>query len=60
MDDPMAMAAVVEEHVPALTGFSMELTIEDLQIWTKTYKEDKATLQHIQSYARGKSTKMYT
>ena len=30
MDDPMATAAAVEEHVIALSGFSVELTVEDL------------------------------
>ena len=42
MDDPMATAAAVEEHVAALSGFSMELTAEDLQTWIKAYNE-KAT-----------------
>ena len=35
MDDPMATAAVVEVHVSALSGISVELTAEDLQTWTK-------------------------
>ena len=30
MDDPMEIAAVVEEHVSALSGFSVELMAEDL------------------------------
>ena len=42
MDDPMATTAVVEEHVAALSGFSVELTVEDLQTWIKAYKEDKS------------------
>ena len=41
MDDLMATAAAIEEHVSALSGFSVELIDEDLQIWTKAYKEDK-------------------
>ena len=31
MDDPMATAATVEAHVLALSGISVELTVEDLQ-----------------------------
>ena len=42
MDDPMATAAAVEAHVSALSGISVELTAEDLQTWTKAYKEDKS------------------
>ena len=42
MDDPMAIAAAVEAHVSALSGISVELTAEDLQTWTKAYKEDKS------------------
>ena len=38
----MAIAVVVEEHVVARSGFSVELTVEDLQAWTKGYKEDKS------------------
>ena len=49
MDDPMAIATAVEEHVAALSGFSMELTAEDLQIWTKAYKEDKS---HVVAYTK--------
>ena len=42
MDDPMAIAVIVEEHVIALSGFTVELMAEDLQTWTKAYKEDKS------------------
>ena len=44
MDDPMATAVAVEEHVLALSGFSVELTTEDLQKWTKAYKENKSRI----------------
>ena len=40
-DDPMATAAAIEEHMSTLSGFSVELIAEDLQAWTKAYKEDK-------------------
>ena len=33
----------------ALSGFSVELTMEDLQTWTKAYKEDKS---HIVAYTK--------
>ena len=42
MDDLEAIAAVPEEQVSALSGLSVELTGEDLQTWTKAYKEDKS------------------
>ena len=42
MDDPKATTIVVEVHVSALSGISMELMAEDLQAWTKAYKEDKS------------------
>ena len=38
MEDPMATVAVVEAHVSALNGISVELTAENLQTWTKAYK----------------------
>ena len=44
MDDPMATAAAVEAHVSTLSGISVELTAEDLQTWTKAYKEDKSSI----------------
>ena len=49
MDDPMAIAAAVEEHVVALSGLSVELTTEDLYTWTKAYKEDKS---HVVTYTK--------
>ena len=49
MDDPIAMAAAVGEHVLALSRFNVELTTKDLQIWTKAYKEDKS---HIAAYTK--------
>ena len=42
MDDPMATAVAVEAHVSTLSGISVELMAEDLQTWTKAYKEDKS------------------
>ena len=48
-DDPMAIVAIVEGHVLALSGFSVELTAEDFQKWTKAYKENKS---HIATYAK--------
>ena len=45
----MATAATVEAHVLVLSGISVELTAEDLQTWTKAYKEDKS---HVAAYCR--------
>ena len=42
MDDPEVAAATVEEQVLALSGLSVELMAEDLETWTKAYKEDKS------------------
>ena len=33
---------MIERHVSTLSGASVELTTEDLQKWTKAYKEDKS------------------
>ena len=41
MDDPTVTIIVIEKQVSALGGFSMELIVQDLQKWTKAYKEDK-------------------
>ena len=49
MDDPEAIVAAVEEQVSALRGFSVELMVEDLQAWTKAYKEDKS---HMIAYTK--------
>ena len=49
MDDPMATTIVVEVHVSALSGISVELTVEDLQTWIKAYKEDKS---HVAAYTK--------
>ena len=42
MDDVAAAAAMIERHVSTVSGPSVELTTEDLQQWTKSYKEDKS------------------
>ena len=49
MDDTTMVTAMVERHVSALSGFSVELMAEDLQIWTKAYKEDKS---HMATYTK--------
>ena len=56
MDDPMATEAVVEAHVSALSGISVELTAEDLQTWTKAYKEDKS---HVAAYTKLRQGQKY-
>ena len=49
MDDPMATATAVKKQVSTLSGFSVELMVEDLQTWTKAYKEDKS---HVVAYTK--------
>ena len=56
MDDPMATVAAVEAHVSALSGISVELTSEDLQTWTKAYKENKS---HVVAYTKLCKEKKY-
>ena len=41
MDDVTTAVAMIERHVSTLSGASVALTTEDLQQWTKAYKEDK-------------------
>ena len=49
MDDPAIATAAIEEQISALSGFSMELTVEDLQKWIKAYKEVKS---HVATYSK--------
>ena len=49
MDDPEAITAAVEEQVSTQSGLSVELIVEDLQAWTKAYKEDK---NHMIAYTK--------
>ena len=60
MDDPMAIAAAVEVYMSALSGISVELTAEDLQTWTKAYKEDKSHVAAYTKLRQGQNTKMCT
>ena len=41
--------AMIERHVLALSGASVELTAEDLQPCTKAYKEDKG---HVAAFMK--------
>ena len=41
MDDVAIATTMIERHVSTLSGASVELATEDLQQWTKAYKEDK-------------------
>ena len=49
MDDPEATIVAVEEQISALSRLNVELTVEDLQKWTKAFKEDKS---HIAEYTK--------
>ena len=55
MDDRMATAPAVEVHVSALSGISVELTEEDLQTWTKAYKEDKSHVAACTKLCQGQN-----
>ena len=44
-----SIAIVLEAQIMALSGVSMELVVEDLQQWTKAYKEDKG---HVVVYMK--------
>ena len=46
-DSTASVGAMIEAQIMALSGVSVEVTAEDLQQWTKTYKEDKG---HIAVY----------
>ena len=48
-DDMATAATIIERHVSTLSGASMELTTEDLQQWTKAYKEDKG---HVAAFMK--------
>ena len=52
----MVTTAAVEGQVSALSGISVELTAEDLQIWTKAYKEDKS---HVPAYTKLRQGQKY-
>ena len=54
MDD--SAAVMIETHVLALSGVSMELTTKDLQKWTTTYKEDKG---HVATYLKLRQGQKY-
>ena len=47
---------MIERHVLALSGASVELTIEDLQQWTQAYKENKG---HIAVYMKLRQGQKY-
>ena len=49
MDDVATATAMIERHVSTLSGASVELTTEDLQQWTKAYKEDKG---HVAAFMK--------
>ena len=49
IDDPKGIIVAIEEQVSTLSGIGVELTEEDLQKWTKAYKEDKG---HVIAYKK--------
>ena len=53
VDDRATATAMIEQHVSTLSGASMELTTEDLQQWTKAYKEDKGDVAAFMKLRQG-------
>ena len=56
MDDLEATIALIEGQVIALSGPSVELMAEDLQTWTKAYKENKS---HVAAYTKLRQGQKY-
>ena len=56
INDLMVTVAAVEAQVLVLSGISVELTAEDLQTWTKAYKEDKS---HVAAYTKLRQGQKY-
>ena len=52
-DDGATATAMIERHVSTLSGASVELTSEDLQQWTKAYKEDKGHIAAFMKLSQG-------
>ena len=55
-DDTVIAIAMIERHVLALSGVSIELTTESLQTWTTAYKEDNG---HIVVYIKLRQGQKY-
>ena len=53
------MATAIEEQVLELSGISVELTTEDLQQWTTTYKEDKSYIAAYSKLCQGQKYEEY-
>ena len=53
MEDTAIATMMIERHVSALSGVSEELTVEDLQRWTTTYKEDKGDVAAYMKLRQG-------
>ena len=47
---------MIEKHVSALSGVSIEMIAEDLQRWTTAYKEDKG---HVATYMKLRQEQKY-
>ena len=55
-DGAITATAMIERHVSALSGVSIEMTAEDLQKWTTAYKEDKS---HVTIYLKLRQGQKY-
>ena len=55
-DDRATTTVMIERHVSTLSGASVELTSEDLQQWTKAYKEDEG---HVAAFMKLRQGQKY-
>ena len=59
-DDIATAATMIERHISTLSGASVELTTEDLQQWTKAYKEDKGHVAALVEFAANNAVNVAT
>ena len=55
-DDVATATGMIERQVSTLSGASVELTTEDLQQWTKAYKEDQG---HVATFMKLRQGQKY-
>ena len=59
-DDMATIVAMIERHISTLSGASMELATENLQQWTKAYKEDKGHVAALAKFVANNAVNMAT
>ena len=58
-DDSTVVAIAIEAQTSALSGVSVELTIEDLQRWTTFYKQDKSHIVVYMKLCQGQNMRTF-